>query len=182
MSAAVQQAGAVPAPRRAPEADRIAVRDFLFEEARVLDESDPRRWPTMLTADVRYRMPTRPSLYELDRGRLSADRMALYDDDRTMLERRVVRMTHPTAWSENPSTRVVRQVSNVEVFLSDQPGEFLAYSVIAVYRNRNEADQDLVFARRSDLIRRDGDRLLLARREIAISQNTLLGKNLNVFL
>ena len=99
-----------------------------------------------------------------------------------VLERRVARMVHPTAWSENPATRMVRQVTNVEAFTTDSPDAWRVHSVVTLYRNRNETEQDLVFARRDDLVRRGPDGLRLARREIRIAQNTLLSKNLNAFL
>lgn len=182
MSARVDVGAASVPDVRASAADRDAIRDFLFEEARVLDEGEPGRWLGMLAPDIRYLMPTRPSLQRRDRARAAQPRMALYDDDLAMLERRVARMVHPTAWSENPATRMVRQVTNVEAFTTDSPDAWRVHSVVTLYRNRNETEQDLVFARRDDLVRRGPDGLRLARREIRIAQNTLLSKNLNAIL
>lgn len=172
------------AVRARPE-DRNALRDFLYEEARLLDMPDPKAWLALLADDIHYYMPSQPSRYRRYREKTPAqDNLALYDDNLEMLQRRVARMVHPTAWSEDPPTRSVRQVTNIEAFELSSIGNatgWTVFSAIAIYRSRNEADNDLVFARRQDLIQMRSGSLRLVKRNITLSQNTLLSKNLNVF-
>ncbi len=185
MSGTAHAAQATRTEVRASEAHRQALRDFLYEEARLLDTPDPRAWLALLADDIHYYMPSQPAHYRRYREKDPAqNRLALYDDNLDMLQRRVARMVHPTAWSEDPPTRSVRQVTNIEAFDSAIPGgppAWTVFSALAIYRSRNEADHDLIFARRRDLIELRGNGLKLARRNITLSQNTLLSKNLNVF-
>lgn len=173
------------APCRTSEAERAALRDFLYEEARLLDTQDPKAWLSLMAVDIHYYMPSQPAHHRRYRPKSPAqNNLALYDDNLEMLQRRVARMVHPTAWSEDPPTRAVRQVTNIEAFESgsDAPQKsWTVFSSLAIYRSRNEADHDLIFARRQDLVRLQPEGLRLVKRNITLSQNTLLSKNLNVF-
>jgi 3-phenylpropionate/cinnamic acid dioxygenase small subunit len=50
-----------------------------------------------------------------------------------------------------------------------------------VYQNRVETETYLFAGKRNDVLRRDGDNWLLAKREILLDQSVLLAKNLTVF-
>jgi 3-phenylpropionate/cinnamic acid dioxygenase small subunit len=50
-----------------------------------------------------------------------------------------------------------------------------------VYQNRVETETYLFAGKRNDMLRRDGDHWLLAKREILLDQSVLLAKNLTVF-
>jgi 3-phenylpropionate/cinnamic acid dioxygenase small subunit len=50
-----------------------------------------------------------------------------------------------------------------------------------IYQNRVEYEQYFFVGKRSDVLRREGGRWLLERREICLDQNVLLAKNLTVF-
>ena len=169
---------------QASEVERTALRDFLYYESRLLDTQNPKSWLDLLASDIHYYMPSQPSLYRRHIERKETQKnLALYDDNLDMLQRRITRMVHPTAWSEDPPNRTVRQVSNIEVFKSaDVRSEksWKVFSCITIYRSRNEADQDLIFARRQDLISLRPEGLRLVKRHITLSQNTLLSKNLNI--
>jgi ethylbenzene dioxygenase beta subunit len=56
--------------------------------------------------------------------------------------------------------------------------------VVTSYRGKGETDVDVVWGRRTDLLRRDGGdgALRLCRRLVLIGQSVLLAKNLNTFL
>lgn len=55
-------------------------------------------------------------------------------------------------------------------------------SNVLVYRNRLSNEEYWMVAAREDLLRREEGVLRLARRKITLDQNTLLSKNLNVYL
>jgi len=169
---------------RVSEVERTALRDFLYQEARLLDTQNPKAWLDLLASDIHYYMPSQPSLYRRQLEKTSTQKkLALYDDNLDMLQRRITRMIHPTAWSEDPPNRTVRQVTNIEVLKQVDAGpekSWEVFSCIAIYRSRNESDHDLIFARRKDLICLQPEGLRLSKRNITLSQNTLLSKNLNV--
>lgn len=159
------------------------VQQFLFRECRLLDEERYEEWLGLLTADIHYWMPLIQARYRKDpKPRIDARRMAHFDDDLLGLRRRVTRAMHGTAWAEDPPTRSVHLISNIEVEPTDKPDELRAYSVFSNCRGRNETDEDTLYGRRVDTLRRTPEGLRLAKREIYITQAVFKAKNLNVFL
>ena len=115
-------------------------------------------------------------------GAYSPGRGAFFDDNHLDLERRVARFKQPSAWAEDPPTRHVHVISNIEALHGGAEDEFIVHSVFVNYRSRGEADNDLLLGRREDLLRLvDGD-LRIARRKIVITQSLFMSKNLNTFL
>ncbi|WP_228764673.1 3-phenylpropionate/cinnamic acid dioxygenase subunit beta [Limnohabitans sp. Rim11] len=160
------------------------VSQFLYREARILDEERYEEWLGMMTDDIHYWMPGIQARHRKDKTpRLDPKRMAFFDDDMLNLRRRVTRFMDPTAWAEDPPTRACHVISNIEVEMTDKPDEFKAYSAFINCRGRGEAEEFWLTGRRSDILRRSNDGTLrIASREIVITQTVLLAKNLNVFL
>ncbi|MES2536998.1 MAG: 3-phenylpropionate/cinnamic acid dioxygenase subunit beta [Pseudomonadota bacterium] len=160
------------------------VEQFLYREARFLDEERYEEWLGLMTDDIHYWMPGIQARYRKDKKlRYDPDRMAHFDDDMLGLRRRVTRFMHDTAWAEDPPTRTCHMISGVEVELSERAGELIVHSVFVTCRGRNETEEDMLCGRRKDLLRRNEQGgLRLARREIYITQAVLLAKNLNIFL
>lgn len=171
-------AGAVVVSGELAEVER-----FLYLEARLLDGERYLEWLELLTEDVHYWVPGVENRNRKDpEGPVAPGRMAYFDDTRLDLERRIRRFTSDTAWAENPPTRHFHIVSNVEVEPAERDGELRAHSVTIVHRGRYEANEDVLYARREDLIRRVGGELRLARRTAILAHNVLPSKNLNTFL
>lgn len=160
------------------------VEQFLYREARLLDQERYEEWLGLMTEDIHYWMPGVQARFRNDTsaGPL-IERMAYYDDDLLNLRRRVTRFMHATAWAEDPPTRACHIINNVEVELTEVEGEYRVYSTFVNCRGRNEAEESWLAGRRIDLLRRQSDGgLKLARREIHTTQAVLRAKNLNVFL
>jgi ethylbenzene dioxygenase beta subunit len=159
------------------------VEQFLFREARVLDEANYKEWLAMLAVDIHYWMPIIENRMRDDpKGNYGPDRVAFFDDNYNDLSRRVTRFLSRTTWAENPATRHVHVISNVEVELGERADEVVAHSVFVNYRNRGERDQDVLMGRRRDVLRRSETSWLLAKRRILLAQNVLLSRNINTFL
>lgn len=157
---------------------------FLKREARLLDSERYDDWLATLADDIHYWMPAVESRRRANQGGATSlpGRMALFDDHLEHLKKRVARFKQPTAWAEDPPTRHVHAIGNVEVFAGAAADEYIVYSTFVNYRSRVEEDNDLLIGRRSDVIRRTADGLRLARRTISITQTVLQAKNLNTFL
>ncbi|MEA3217783.1 MAG: ethylbenzene dioxygenase subunit beta [Acidimicrobiia bacterium] len=169
----------------------IEVSQFLAYEARVLDEERYDDWLALLTEDVHYWMPGIENRRRADPiGEYAPGRMAYFDDTLEDLCRRVLRFQQPSAWMEDPPTRHLHVVSNVEVSLEATGAghplggqTIIAHSVVVNYRSRGERDQDTLYARRRDRLRRDGEgRLRIAERVVQLRHNVLVAKNINTFL
>lgn len=174
-----------PAPLVLPPLQLVfEVQQFLYREARLLDEERYQEWLGLMTADIHYWMPGIQARYRRDKTpRLDPKRMALFDDDMLNMRRRVTRFLDATAWAEDPPTRSCHTISNVEVELTDRDNEYTAYSTFINCRGRGETEEYWLAGRRTDRLRRIADGgLRLASREIVMTQSVLLAKNLNVFL
>lgn len=176
-----------------PEADLVCeVEQFLYREARLLDERKFDEWLQLLTDDVRYWMLARQSRYaknthalviqDLERyqeGDTTPDeRFGLLDDTKQTLTMRVNRLRTGHAWAEEPASRTRRFVTNVEVESGGAGADVTVYSNFIIYRGRLETEQDFYVGRRIDTLRREGGGWKIARRKIVIDQNVLLAKNL----
>ncbi|MFD2838213.1 aromatic-ring-hydroxylating dioxygenase subunit beta [Azotobacter vinelandii] len=108
--------------------------------------------------------------------------MALFDDGYRELQRRVARFKQPSAWAEDPPTRNVHLISNIEVYAGENPGEYRAFSCFVNVRSRGLDEQYQIAGRREDVLCREGDGLKLLSRRILIPNATLPCKNINTFL
>ena len=103
-----------------PDADLIRdVEQFLFREARLLDERRFHDWLRLFTDDVHYWMSARanryPKIEQGDRdpqpGRYvrtipaGEDELGLFDEDYQSLTARVARLDTGMAWAEDPPSR-----------------------------------------------------------------------------
>lgn len=159
------------------------IEQFLFREARLLDEERWDDWLALMTADIHYWMPTLENRRRADKaGPYGPDRGALYDDSLQDLTRRVTRFKQPSAWAEDPPTRHAHVISGVEAYEGERDGEYRVHSTFVNYRTRVDHDNYLLVGRREDVLRLGDNGLRLARRKIVITQSVLLAKNLNTFL
>lgn len=159
------------------------ISQFLFREARLLDEERYDDWLAIFTDDVHYWVPGVSNRMRRDpKGPVHTERMAFFDDNLLDLSRRVARFNQETAWAEDPATRHFHLVSNVEIEASEVEGEYVVHSMLLNYSNRHRDEQDVLTARRGDVLRRTDDGLRIARRKAVLGQTVLLSKNINTFL
>lgn len=157
--------------------------EFYAREARFLDAEDYDAWLEMLTEDIHYWMPARETVFRKEEAEPDPGNMNLYHESLTSLRVRALRLKTGTAWSENPRTRFRHLVTNIELLRVEASGDWVTASNFLVYRNRLEREEAWMVGSRDDVLRRASDgSLRLARRRILLDQNSLLSKNLNVYL
>src|SRR5215470_5714390 len=105
------------------------VEQFLYREARLLDERRFREWLALLTDDLRYWMAGRSNPYPqvskalviLEPDRYSEadvprdDELAIFDETKATLVQRIARLETGMAWAEDPPSRTRHLLSNIEV-------------------------------------------------------------------
>jgi len=167
------------------------VEQFLFREARLLDERRFHEWLGLFTEDVHYWMTARTNRYPrsskaiaiLDPDRYSdadvVDELGLFDEDIQTLTARVARLDTGMAWAEDPPSRTRHFVSNIEVTSGDT--EVAVHCNFIVYRSRGETEQDFYVGAREDTLRRVDGGWKIARRRMVLDQNVLSAKNLSIF-
>jgi len=166
----------------APETTARRLEQLLYREARLLDTECWDAWLALVAPDIHYWMPAVENRRRSDKlGAWEPGRGAYFDDSLRELSIRVARFKQPSAWAEDPPTRHVHVISNVEVYCTEHPDEYRVYSNFVNYRSRGEADNDLLLGRREDIWRHASGEFLLARRKVLITQSLLLSKNLNTF-
>jgi len=160
----------------------FAVQQFLFREARLLDEDRYDDWHTLVAQDIHYGMPAQRSRYKREQRKHAVD-TDHFDDDFGSLRLRVERLKRPGVPSMDPPPRTCRIVSNVEVEPTATAGEYRVHSTVQLTRNRLYDEDEILTARRVDLLRSDGNGgFRLARREIHTTQNVIRMRNLNCLL
>jgi len=176
-----------------PVADRWdllrEVEQFLYQEARLLDERRFQEWLDLFTEDTHYWMPTRfnrlgtgsEDPWEVDKELAGLDDMAFFDENKVSLQQRVARLATGMAWAEEPRSRTRHLVTNVQVEPGDVEDEFKAFSNFIVYRSRLETEEDYFVGGRQDVLRRTDGELKIASRKIIYDRVVSLSKNLSIF-
>ena len=171
------------------------VEQFLYREARMLDQRQFHQWLELFTDDVRYWMPMRTNRYPasskaisiLDGSRYEEEDLykegdlAIMEETRDSLERRVARLDTGMAWAEDPPSRTRHFISNIEVEQGETEAELKVYSNFIMYRTRAETEEDFYVGSREDVLRKVGDSWKIAYRKIVLDQNVLLAKNVSNF-
>jgi len=171
------------------------IEQFLYREARLLDERRFQEWLELFADDLRYWMVGRANRYPkfskaiaiLDPARYveddlgNEDELAILDETKETLVARVARLGTGMAWAEDPPSRTRHLIANIEVEETGSPSEVTVYSNFIVYRSRGETEQDFYVGARRDLLRRVDDAWKIARRRLVLDQNVLSAKNVSVF-
>lgn len=159
------------------------IEQFLYREARLLDEQRYDDWFELMADDFHYWMPVPQSRYRRDKkSTYEHGRMAHFDDTLAELKLRASRWKEKTAWSEDPPTRNIHYITNIEIKAAEAAKDWLVRSAAISLRNRNEDEEDWLGGRREDLIRQTSEGLKLVRRSVFITQTVLMSKNFNTFI
>lgn len=174
-----------------PEETIGEVEQFLYREARLLDERRFREWLALFTDDVRYWMVGRSNRYPQSSKAIAAldprrrndeeeeNALAILDESKTTLAGRVARLETGMAWAEDPPSRTRHLITNVEV--EPEEAGLIVHSNFIVYRSRSETEQDFYVGARRDLMRRSEGGLKIASRRIMLDQNVMLAMNVSIF-
>ena len=171
------------------------VEQFLYREARLLDERRFHEWLQLFTDDVRYWMGSRTNRYPrsskaiailspnryVEDDQTRDDELSILDETKETLAGRVARLDTGMAWAEDPPSRTRHFIANVEVAPGDSASEIRVYSNFIVYRSRAEREEDFYVGARQDVLRRVDGAWKIARRKLTLDQNVLSAKNVSVF-
>ncbi|QFZ18780.1 aromatic-ring-hydroxylating dioxygenase subunit beta [Saccharothrix syringae] len=142
------------------------VNQFLFREARLLDEWRLREWyDGMLTHDVHYSVPATDVRGE------AVDALGLVDDDAARLRQRVEQLLNGEVWCENPRSRTNRVIGNVEV-LADRGTHLDVAANLVVHRFGHGRSDAYVGKYRCELVV-EGESFRIRRRVVVLDHETL---------
>ena len=155
------------------------IEQFLYAEARLLDDGAYREWLDLFTDDTIYWMPVRETRAARSDGLRKAGDLALFEDDKIFLGQRIERIESGLAHAEEPPSRTRHFISNVEVSARDDGGLDVRSNIL-VYQLRLERTESTYVGRREDMLRPVDDCWKIARRMIALDQ-TLLPRSISIF-
>lgn len=158
------------------------ISQFLYEEARLLDDWQFRDWLAQLDDDIRYTMRTTVNAQTRDRRKgIQPPTTWIFNDNKDQLERRIARLETGMAWAEEPPSRTRHMISNLQVSETDQPDVFAVRLNYLLYRAQKERDETFYVGTRMDKVRRlPGDEWRLLEREIVLDQAVITSHNLSV--
>jgi biphenyl 2,3-dioxygenase subunit beta len=158
------------------------IEQFLYDEAALLDSHSYKEWLDLFAEDCRYWMPIRETRVasRVEDEFTRPGEMAFYDEDKDRLASRVRKITSPYAWSESPRPSTRRQYSNIRV-LAVVGQELTVTCNFAFYRCALDTEIDWFVGRREDVLRKNDDSFLIARRSIFLDQTVINAKNMTQF-
>lgn len=156
------------------------VAQLLYREARMLDEGRFAEWLELWSDDALYCVPTawtsnRSGLREADEGELHHLR-----SNKDVLKLRVRKLESGSAWAEEPRSRTVRTVSNIEVYECDDG--IRVHSNIVLHRIRYTDDVEIHAGARLDRLVRCDAAWRIARRSVRLAHGVLRADNFELFL
>ena len=164
------------------------VEQFYYREARLLDERLYLQWLSMLSPDIRYRMPSRfvplargstrqpESVHDVDNELSGYDPAGLpiREESYGHLAQRTARALKPNAWAENPPPRTRRFVTNVEIEpLAD--GAIRAFSNLQLFHSQHGRPEYLFSGQRRDLLEPADGSFRIADREVILDSDIVRG-------
>lgn len=160
------------------------IEQFLYREARMLDEEMLRDWlTTMVDPNIRYQLVMRDERFHKDKAQDKDREILPFDDDYNILDLRVRQFETGLQTMMDPAQRMFRVISNVEAYHNDEEGEFSvrSYGVASRFRRVYESERS-VFGRKDILKRGEDGRLRLLSRRIQLGERVVRNKNLLFFL
>jgi biphenyl 2,3-dioxygenase subunit beta len=160
------------------------VEQFLYREARLLDERRLDEWLDLLAEELHYWMPMRRNIKfgDWDLEFTSADtEINWFDEGKDVLAGRIRQINTGIHWPEEPVSRFEHIVTNIEI-VSVERDEIHVNSKFFCYQNRLQDEVNHFVGRREDLLRRDANTAFkIVKRKIILAQNVMLPKVVNTF-
>lgn len=160
------------------------VQQFLFREARLLDERRFEEWLDLFADDAVYWMPGRKNPWRSGDVTDSINKpgeLAVFEDNKNTLTTRVARLRTGSAWAEEPPSRTRHLITNVEVEQDEDASQLRVRSNFIVYRAQLESDKDFFVGKRDDMLRRVGNEWKIAKRTLIMEDVVHNTKALSIF-
>lgn len=148
-------------PEAGPAPDLRMIEQFLYHEARLLDEQRFEEWNALFTEDGVYWAPASPGQPD------ATHHVSLIYENALLRAVRIKRFRHPNAFSLQPKPRTVHMVSNVMIDSAAPNGDCVVTSRFLMAQYRRER-QDLFAGTYTHRLRRTagGYRIALKKAEL----------------
>ena len=143
--------------------DYRRVENFLYREARLMDENAYAEWLALWADDALYWVPATGD--DID----PATHVSTIYDNRARLEARIKRLSSGNAFSQDPKSRMRRVISNIEIEEGTN-GEITAFSNFVLTELRR-GKQDVFAGRTIHKLRTDGDAFKIFYKKVMLVNN-----------
>jgi 3-phenylpropionate/cinnamic acid dioxygenase small subunit len=125
------------APATSPAIETFEIAQFLFEEARLLDDREFEKWSDLFLDEGIYWVPAKP-------GQESPlDHVSLFYDDKETMQTRIRRLRHPLVHTQIPHSSTVHIISNVVLETSAADGDTMVRSNFIMLEDRPSTERRL---------------------------------------
>jgi 3-phenylpropionate/cinnamic acid dioxygenase small subunit len=150
--------------------DRHQIENFLYREARLMDENAYDEWFALWAADALYWVPANAD--DIDPQR----HVSIVYEDKARLEDRIERLKSGAAYAQDPKSRMRRVIANIEIEEGDE-GEVTVYSNFNLTELRRS--QQRTFAGRTiHKLRPEGNSFKIAYKKVLLVNNDEVISNL----
>jgi benzoate/toluate 1,2-dioxygenase subunit beta len=140
---------------------RHAVEQFLYREARLLDEGRLEEWLELFSPDAVYWLPAGNG--DID----PTQHVSIIYDTRREMNARVARLRSGYAHAQDPASRMYRLLSNVEVENGEDGTTLVAYCVMVLFALTHHGTE-IHSARCQFALRPDGDSWKIAQKKVVL--------------
>ena len=108
----------------------IEIQQFLFHEARLLDEHKFEEWLDLFVSDCTYWVPLELNQHD------ALETSSIIYDDKTLMEIRIRQYSHARAHARNPLPRTVHSISNIQIEKEEEACyKVFSNLIVGEYRN-----------------------------------------------
>jgi benzoate/toluate 1,2-dioxygenase beta subunit len=154
--------------------DRQRIENFLYREARLMDEHAYDEWLALWSDDALYWIPCNEDDFDPERH------VSIVYENRARLEDRIARLKSGAAYAQDPKSRLSRVISNVEI--ADGEGAEVnvrsTFNVTALRRGR----MDIFAGRAIHKLRPEGDNFKIAYKKVLLINNDVVINNLTFLI
>ena len=154
--------------------DRHQIENFLYREARLMDEHAYDEWLALWTDDALYWVPSNDD--DMD----PTQQVAIIYDTLPQMYDRIDRLKGGAAYSQDPKSRLRRVVSNIEIEDAEN-NEVIVYSNFNLTELRR-SKQDTFAGRNIHRLRADGDGLKMVSKKVLLLNNDEVIDNLTFLI
>ena len=154
--------------------DRHKVENFLYREARLMDQHAYDEWLALWTDDAIYWVPCNEDDFDPERH------VSIVYENRARLEDRIARLKSGAAYAQDPKSRLSRVVSNIEVEKGNGAEIIVqsTFNLTALRRNQ----MDIFAGRATHKLRREGDSFKIAFKKVLLISNDAVIRNLTFLI
>jgi benzoate/toluate 1,2-dioxygenase beta subunit len=154
--------------------DRQKIENFLYREARLMDEHAYDQWLALWTDDALYWIPCNEDDFDPERH------VSIVYENKARLEDRIARLKSGAAYAQDPKSRLSRVVSNVEIEGENDIETIVhsTFNVTALRRGR----MDIFAGRAIHKLHRQGDSFRIAYKKVLLINNDMVINNLTFLI